>query len=697
MSCTVSVLQTASDDGMGQSGFNGGGCAKDAVGWLRMYLANPALFAICRSSRAERLQTGAWMDTLADMASDIASDPVVLQDGVLCLRFDGRTVPLRMGAAPVESFIPGWRPVFLYTGFPPFVLLQFSSDAGETAIWIVDADGVRLGGSLGELEPGAQEALRVAAVPRVVHWVDAVLQQPTLSPDSQARAFLRLPEDFRRDVGQLCAASALPPVRRVVLEGAPDLWEEGWGLDRGHVETLLAMPFQDRLLRAAEDGMLSWPSPVDGRTLRVQGSLCSDDFRFAYRLADPTYGLVYYPIVSHHHAATLGLYVPALNLLLVRDGWAAGWMDVYAPSVTDWLIPPICRFGDRLEGYFSAGVSRIVSIMRGWPSNHLGHQLWNELSGIHRYLRSASGSYLPEWIVPGLGTELWGPIDQVFPQLHGRVDRSASSVDAAVRASYDTGACLVRITSEHVSAGLRASLQRLVEADPVHGEVRRVITGRARPEAPVILIGLRVENRTMVDLLDFCEELLVRVAATFPGAILVLDGHNSGPDGQVIVSHGELGARRPPIEVERQVVTHLRRLQAGRDVTVVDTLGAPIRASLAWCAQAHCFFSVWGASLAKYRWACNKPGLVVTSRWNLTHRTDLHIYDAPEFMEAPSELAFVDAHLIQDMPSAALTVDVGPGQPSFFNFNAETEAIISQFFPIIDNFLACSSTMSSSS
>ena len=623
------------------------------------------------------------MDTLADMVSDIASDPVVLQDGVLCLRLDGRTVPLRMGTAPVERFIPGWRPVFLYTGFSPFVLLQFASDSGETAVWVVDADGARLGGSVGELEPGAREALRVAATPQVVHLVDTLLREPAPSLDIQGRAFLRLPEAFRCEVGQLCAASALLPVRRVVLDSAPESWDVAWGLDRGHVEAILAPSFQDRLLRTAEDGMLSWPSPVDGRMLTVQGSLCSDDFRFAYRLTDPVHGMVCYLIVSHHHAMTLGLYVPALNLLVIPDGWAVTWLDIYVPSMEGWLVPLVCRFGVSLERYLHAGASHVASILRGWPSTHLGHQLWNELGGIDQFLRAATGPHLPECIVPGPGTELWGPVDQLFPQLQGRVDRSAPNTDSAIAASYETGACLVRITSEYVSAGLRASLLRSVEADPVHGEVRRIIEGRARPGAPVVLLGLRVENRTMVDLLDFCEELLERVADAFPGAILVLDGHNSGHDGQVIVSHGELSARRPPLDVERQVAAHLRRLQVGRDVTVVDTLGAPIRTSLAWCGQSDCFFSIWGASLSKYRWACNKPGLVVTSRWNLTHRGDLHIYDAPGIMEVPSELAFVDALLVEDDPDATLLVDVGPGQPSFFNFKTKTPHLLEAILHLI--------------
>ncbi len=624
------------------------------------------------------------MDTLLDIASDVASDPVALQDGVLCLRLDGRIVPLRMGAAPVESFIPGWRPTFLYTGFPPFTLLQFSSDSGEAAVWIVDADGARLGGSLAELEPDAREALRVAAVPRVAHLVDALLQPVEPSLDPRDRAFLRLPEGFRRDIGQLCAASALPPVGRVVLGTAPDGWNDAWGLDRGHVEAILATPFSDRLLQSVEDGMLSWGSPVDGRPLRVQGSLCSDDFRFAYRLADPVHGVVCYPIVSHHHSETIGLYVPALSVVLALSGWMPGLLNTYVPSFESWLVPLVCRQGAALESYFCAGASHVASIMRGAPSIHLGHQLWNELSGIEQFLRTAAGPHLPKWIVPGPETEVWGTVEELFPRLAGQVDRSARDSDAAITASYETGACLVRITSEYVYADTRASLQRSVEAAPVFGEVRQFIEGRARPDAPVVLLGLRVENRTLVDLLEFCEELLERVAEAFPGTTLVLDGHNSVHDGRVIMSHGEGGARRSPSEVEQQVAGHLRRLQVGRDVTVVDTLGAPIRTSLAWCGQADCFLSIWGASLSKYRWVCNKPGLVLTSRWNLTHRADLHIYDSPKYMEAPTELAFVEAALVEDDPNAALLVDVGPGQPSFFNFAVEHGPVIWQFLRLID-------------
>ena len=69
----------------------------------------------------------------------------------------------------------------------------------------------------------------------------------------------------------------------------------------------------------------------------------------------------------------------------------------------------------------------------------------------------------------------------------------------------------------------------------------------------------------------------------------------------------------------------------------------------------------------------------------MAHRTDLHIYDAPEFMEAPSELAFVAPDVITDAYDAPLLVDVGPGQPSFFNFNLDKTRVLNQVSVLLRN------------
>jgi hypothetical protein len=614
-------------------------------------------------------------------------DPIVQRDGVLCLRVGDRPVPIRLGREPVKSFTSGWKPTFAYLGYSPLTILQFTHESGETGSWIIDDAGLRIGGSIGELSPEDRQTLLTIASPLVKRLVATVLELPTPLLDAQMRAFLLLPEPLRREIATFCSGSILSPPHRVILETDPD-WEGGdlktdLGLCRQHIEAMFAESFQDRLLTVTRDGMFGWPSPIDGRALRVQGSLCSDDFRFAYRLSDQANGLVFYLIVANHEAATLCLYVPVLGLAVFDNSHSERLFQVAFPDMAGWLTDLVCRFGAVLEGYLAKGCTRIASIMRGRPGTHIGHQLWNELSGVERFLASAQGPHLPEWIVPGKQVELWGPIDKLFPQLQERVDRSAPDSDAAIRSAYDRGTCLVRITHNYVSSALRDRLHQSVVAEPVYNQIGQIVRRTVQRCAPVILLGLRVENRTVAELVTFLVELLRLIAEEFPGAILVVDGHNVGAEGQTIESHGEHLAAESPMTVERQIVEHLQRLQVELGVTVLDAVGAPIRTSQAWCEHADCFFSIWGASLSKYRWACNKTGLVLTSRWNLINRADLHIYDSPAFMEMPSPMAFVDADTVQDLPDAPLLVDVGPGQPSFFNFSVDAKQVFRKLHLII--------------
>ena len=106
--------------------------------------------------------------------------------------------------------------------------------------------------------------------------------------------------------------------------------------------------------------------------------------------------------------------------------------------------------------------------------------------------------------------------------------------------------------------------------------------------------------------------------------------------------------------------------------------------SLAWTMACDCFVSIWGASLAKYRWVGNRPGYVLSSRYNLLHRSDLHIYDAPAYMESPTPLRFVAPDCIVDDPRAAQLVPVGAGQPSFVNFHVDIARVLPEILQVIE-------------
>ena len=193
---------------------------------------------------------------------DIAASPVISHNGTLCLQLGDEILPLRLGLNLVTAFLPGWQPVFAYTGFAPYLILQFVNESSETACWFVDNDGTRLGGSLAELDPSAREALRCSGSPGHIAIGSArPLSNRHWRWTNKRVAFLMLPEPLRCDIAQMCAASALPQPDWIVLDASPNHWDDGWPLRPLHVETLLAAPFQDRLLAAAEDGMLSWPEP----------------------------------------------------------------------------------------------------------------------------------------------------------------------------------------------------------------------------------------------------------------------------------------------------------------------------------------------------------------------------------------------------------------------------------------------------
>ncbi len=635
----------------------------------------------------------------------LLSDPVVLRDGVLQLRRGGETESPLLGplfSAPgqtIAAFVPGWTATLLYSGFAPFLILEFRHRDGARAAWLLDRELCRLGDKLADLGSAQAEALYGCAAPPLRRMVMDILMRPMPVLSREVQAFARIHDLLRIAIAESAGDAVLPVPRALLVDEMPHgvpftaLFAGSAAvpvaLSREQLRAGLSVAFEDRLVAATRDGMLSWPSPVDGHPLRCQGCLYFDDFRFAYRFADISAGLAFYVIAADHHCKALAVYVPQLDLLVARDAWCRHLLEVYfPPDLARWFINQAALNGPLLVPYLVRGARRIASVMRGQPGTHLGHQLWNELSGIEYLLTGAQGEQIPEWIIPGAqdGIELWGRVEALFPELRRRVKRDLRHGSEVMPYVYGQGICAVRVTSERVSAELRRRLQRITQTDPVWSGIREQ-AGRSRARgAPVIVLGLRVENRTLVDITGFFRDVIRLVAESWPGATLVIDGHNARGDADeaVIESHGESLALHAPLQVEREIASRLRVLSDGLDVAILDTLGASMASSLSWALLCDCFLSVWGASLAKFRWVCNKPGLVVSSQANLLHRDDLHIYDSPRNMEAPTTLLFADPACVVDDPDAPRLVPVSAGNPFFANFRVDHARVLAQFGGLLE-------------
>ncbi len=228
----------------------------------------------------------------------------------------------------------------------------------------------------------------------------------------------------------------------------------------------------------------------------------------------------------------------------------------------------------------------------------------------------------------------------------------------------------------------------LVESASVQrsGEPDRQRLARFEAEGrTVVLIGLRVENRTLIGLDAFMRDLLDLLSSMVQHCAVVLDGFNSWgeqPD-QIYHTNEQKAAKRLPIEVERELASKIVAA-APRNVEIIDLIGASVDRSLFWSFNSACFVAIWGAGLAKYRWVANRPGYVLSSAWNLRYRSDLRIYDSPTVMETPTELEFVAPHLVFDQPEAEiLNFQSDQAIDSYFNFAVErtgTLASVREFF-----------------
>ena len=625
----------------------------------------------------------------------LIADPLVLVEGALHVRLGGGEIPLLLGGQTIAHVGHAWRAEALFTGFAPLFLLELVHETGGRATWFFDYRMSQVGDSVATLPRDLLDLLKLRAIPLLGLLTTQVLERVSPALDPRVRAFLGVNLAMRLSIGVACLdelvrAPALYladtlTAHAPVYRGEDDVMRS---IDRTHVAAGLRQDWSDRLGGYVRSGRMSWPSPVDGAPLHAQGGLVLDDFHFAFRFADPRHRLVFFVIVADHHATIAGVWFPSMGLMVSRDEDQRSLAWHLTRSLPTWIMVHLVSWADELIAYLAAGATRFASVMRGPPSVHIGHQLWNELSGIDRMVQDDPGT-LPEWIVlnHGTGIELYGAIDVLFPELQGHVNRGLGDAADLTRYAYREGVFVLRVTAELVSAGLRKRIQTCAARSDSARRTAELLP-KART-APVILVGLRVENRTVVDLAGFLGRLVGYLADRFPGVVIVLDGHNSaGEEEGIIGSHGERFASRRPVDVEHEIAAHLRAVSADLPVTIADTIGAPISASLVWAQASDCFISIWGASLAKYRWVCNKPGYVISGHANLTSRGDLHIYDNPSYMQDPSPLIFPEPDLVTDIPDATQLVPVEPGNWGLYNFSIDEARMLPEIAAFIDRTVA---------
>jgi GSCFA family len=616
-------------------------------------------------------------------------------EGIYCVEtVPGQTIPIKNGAGvPLGrpgTIGDGWEPQFVYTGFAPVYLLEFRRGDGQGATWYLDPD--MRAHPQRDLPSSVRSLIRQKAGPLFLQlWNDLLCPlRPTI--DMRLRALCRI---NRRTVGELVemCAPALP-VELAAVNLAPLRGRDralsvfnGSAVVEVRSEQLLgilgpipAMP--ERMLGGLQDTPLTWPSPVDGSSLSTDNVLCLGMNTFAFRVVEPRCGLVFYVVATGDERRASAVLFPAAQMVFCPDAVSVERHPV--PNLGMVLLKHLCEYGDGLEAYLQAPRRNLTLLIHG---HHHGHLLFEDLAGIDELLHRSPAGRLPQIFMrepggPSEAGETFGKLEALFPAFEGKV-RRFSGLPALIRQAYSEHRSLVRVAPQHVT---RRLAERVVEVNTSGAELdpdRRLVEAIKAKGWPIVLLDLRIENRTLVDLPAFCAHLVEFLIAETGGAAIVFGGHTGSYESPM-----DAKSKRSPLDAQKEITAELLSKFAQRSVELVDIVGTGMKRAIFWSHHADFFIAPWGASLVLYRWLCNKPGLIMTSQWNLEHGrgpgTD--IYSTPRFMESPTPVAYLSKEHVEDAPDAPMEFWTDHASSSMHNFRVDESAVFDEVRRLLAEF-----------
>ena len=601
-------------------------------------------------------------------------------------------------AAPIRLPMPllqGWRFARAVTACVPVVIVELLHEDGREAVWYLDQRLGYLGNAAAQLGGAPMLHLRRLCETLFETLADRVITAPALPAGPELDWFLGCARATRADLLEfhLAGSPLRPPPAHVwmLTDPPPPPLCHAAPTPRGrvvlepeHVRAACAAPLRDELFRLLRTGRMRWTSPVDGRRFDAEARpLYIDNLCFAYRVYDPLHDLTWYVIASAAHFRTFALFFPSANLVAAEDRAALHEVRFYAPHAGAMLLRHAVRFGPALLPALLAPPGEVVHAFRGRDAVLLGHFVWQDLSGVCAMVGAVPPERLPRCLVfeTGLEPEIYGPLDEVFPELEGRVERTPASFNDSIDRLYRERLTVIKATAMRVPAEVGARILAALRRAPRWAGAIRAARA-ARTAGPLLLVGLRAGNRVIDGQEGFVERLLAMLAAELGPLTVVLDGQNG--TGRAGVSYASFGDTRDEdgpstfLRQEAAIAGRLARRHAGGPVRIVSLIGRPVQESVIWCGECDLFVAPWGAALAKYRWVCNRPGLATIGRWNLEHRHDLHIYHDPRVMDGPTPMLLNEADATVDVEEPV------PGDRERANYRLDEDRVFAQIRGLLD-------------
>ena len=588
--------------------------------------------------------------------------------------------------------LPGWRVSRIVGDCAPVLIVELLHEDGQQAMWYLDQELRYLGNAARQLGGTPRRQLQLLCETLFEMLADRVLTAPALPAGPELDWFLACARATRLDLLEFHLVEdpqALRPAHAWMLTDPPPpplsyAVPTSTGrvvLEPEHARAACANPLRNELFRLLRTGTMAWVSPVDGRWFEAEARpLYIDNLCFAYQVRDPLHDLTYYAIASASFFRTFALYFPSANLVVAENRTLYDEVRFYAPNAGGLLLRHAVLFGPALLPALLRPPGEIVHAFRGRDAILLGHFVWQDLSGVSYLVDEFPPERLPRFLVfeTALEPEIYGPLDEIFPELAGKVERTPATFNDSIERLYRERLTVIKSTGIQVPAQVGSRIIAALRRAPRWAAAIRAARA-ARAGGPLLLVGLRAGNRTIDGQEGFVERLIGLFAAELGSLTVVLDGHNGIGPGKATsyasfgdVQDGGQDGGATFMKQEAAIARRIARRYAGSPVRIVSLIGRPVQESVIWCSECDLFVAPWGAALAKYRWVCNRPGLTTVGRWNIEHRGDLGIYHHPGAMDDPAPLLFNQAEAAEDLDGPVA------GDPARANYRLDEALVFAQ-------------------
>ncbi|MBU72046.1 hypothetical protein [Spongiibacter sp.] len=531
---------------------------------------------------------------------------------------------LQRGNRPaVETLSSGWQAMSLWQIQNELQILVLTNSNNERALWYFDSEGNFMGNSaetVWERGTWVRESFEELLKRLVLECVDPTHHEPHL-----------ISETIEPLIGEMSVLAS------DLLGTARDMTGDIESLE-GQILNAPPSEVQDEVLAGISGAMnVLWR----GKQLTATRGIVVNNFMFAYPLFDGR-SLSAVMFVGSHAGARVACLDLADMKLWYRKVPGGG-----SPKLLlDFLNHLKCHWRELREYFRDAEPVAVVGVTR---SGHIGHRLWNELTGLHRLYRNEGGVQLRELIhfdSNNVG-EVWLCAQELLQRHDLKVTFAGAPVEWAHESIaqwvYEKRVFPLRIGDSYIPK----SLADLVAGSCVEGaevQVPAKSSGELR-----IVFGLRFENRTWVNQSEGLAELACHLAKRHQKLTIIIDGHDRIRERKA-VSHGEQLADGDIVALEKDVVRVVKAAvaekgDAGR-VTIVDAVDIELNDTMAWILSADCFVAPWGAGLAKYKWVANLDGVIFSSREVMETKPDLKIYEDPKIREGATECIYLSPEYV---------------------------------------------------